>query len=54
MAIAIPIAGPSSFSHKREISHPWQYGVDLSDYRIHAAFTATTHAGLARFTATHL
>jgi putative alpha-1,2-mannosidase len=45
-----PIASPSSFSHNREISHPWQYDVDLTDYRIHAAFTATTHAGLARFT----
>jgi putative alpha-1,2-mannosidase len=45
-----PIASPSSFSHSREISHPWQYDVDLSDYRIHAAFTATVHAGLARFT----
>jgi putative alpha-1,2-mannosidase len=44
-----PIANPSSFSHKREISHPWQYDVDLLDYRIHASFTATTHAGLARF-----
>jgi putative alpha-1,2-mannosidase len=45
-----PTPGSSSFSHEREISHPWQYDVDLADYRIHAAFTATTHAGLARFT----
>jgi putative alpha-1,2-mannosidase len=44
-----PAANPSSFSHKREISHPWQYDVDLPDYRIHVSFTATTHAGLARF-----
>jgi len=45
-----PVANPSSFSHKREICHPWQYDVDLLDYHIHASFTATTHAGLARFT----
>ena len=45
-----PTAAPSSFSHNRETSHPWRYDVDLSDYHIHAAFTATTHAGLARFT----
>ncbi len=43
-------ANPSSFSHQRESSHPWQYDVDLLDYQIHASFTATTHAGLARFT----
>jgi predicted alpha-1,2-mannosidase len=45
-----PVAQPSSFSHKRESSHPWQYDVDLLDYHIHAAFAATTHASLARFT----
>ena len=44
-----PEARPSLFSHNRERSHPWQYDVDLLDYRIHASFTATTHAGLARF-----
>ena len=44
-----PIAHPASFSHQREISHPWQYDVDLPDYGIHASFVATIHAGLARF-----
>lgn len=40
---------PSSFVHDREQSHPWQYDVDLADFGIHASFTATAHAGLARF-----
>ncbi|MBN8851384.1 MAG: hypothetical protein BGO55_09220 [Sphingobacteriales bacterium 50-39] len=43
-------ASPSAFSHDHEESHPWRYEVDLTDYRIHAAFVATIHAGFARMT----
>jgi predicted alpha-1,2-mannosidase len=44
-----PVDTPSSFSHRGETSHPWQYDVDLTGYHIHCSFTATIHAGIARF-----
>jgi putative alpha-1,2-mannosidase len=43
------VDSPSSFSHRGETSHPWQYDVDLLSYHIHCSFTATIHGGLARF-----
>ncbi|HEX3935473.1 MAG TPA: hypothetical protein VHW43_12385, partial [Puia sp.] len=43
------VANPSSYTHDHEKAHPWQYDVDLADYHIHASFTATLHAGYARF-----
>jgi putative alpha-1,2-mannosidase len=49
MPYTSPADSPSSFSHRRETSHPWQYDVDLVSYHIHCSFTATVHAGLARF-----
>jgi putative alpha-1,2-mannosidase len=49
MPYTSPVNSPSSFSHRRETSHPWQYDVDLLSYHIHCSFTATVHGGLARF-----
>jgi len=40
----------SRFSHDRETASPGYYAVDLQDYDIHAELTATTRAGLHRYT----
>jgi len=40
----------SSFSHEKEIAKPDYYAVTLDDYNIRAEVTATTRAGLLKFT----
>lgn len=40
----------SAFSHGREFSSPAYYAVDLPDYGIFAEMTATSRAGILRFT----
>ena len=55
----MPMTGPlklgqaqrsSAFTHSQEQSSPYRYAVTLTDYKIRAAVTGTSHAGLLRFT----
>ncbi|MCG2613525.1 GH92 family glycosyl hydrolase [Terrimonas sp. NA20] len=39
----------STFSHDKEKASPGYYAVELDDYNIKAAFTATAHAGLHQY-----
>jgi predicted alpha-1,2-mannosidase len=40
----------SRFSHSSEVAHPGYYAVTLEDYGVRAELTATTRAGLHRYT----
>jgi predicted alpha-1,2-mannosidase len=46
----LPEERKSKYSHKDEISTPYYYKVLLRDYNIECEFTATTRAGILKFT----